>query len=48
MLIWFWRWSDGSEDEEDKEYLIKVEAMPINVYYGSGNGGSARVYFMCI
>ena len=40
--------ADGSDDEEDKENLIKVEATPINVSARSGDGDVARVDFVRI
>ena len=40
--------ADDSGDEEEKEELIKVESMSINVYDRSGDGDITRVDFMNI
>ena len=39
---------DGSDSVEDKEYLIKFEAMPINISDRSVDKDSVRVAFMII
>ena len=43
----FW-FADGSRDEEDKEELIKVEYMSIDVSNRSGYGDFAKVDFVHI
>ena len=43
-MLQFWC-ADGSDSEEDKEELIKVEAMPIYVSVSSGDDNVARGCF---
>ena len=46
-MLQFWC-ADGSDSEEDKEELVEVEAMSINVYESSGDKDVSRVYLMII
>ena len=47
QTIQFW-FADGSESEEDKEELIKVEAISINVSGSSGNEDDSRTALVII
>ena len=46
-MLQLWR-PDGYDIEEDKEELIKVEDISINVSDRSIDGDVARVSFVCI
>ena len=45
LQLWY---ADGSESEEDKEELIKVEAISINVSGSSGNEDDSRTALVII
>ena len=46
-MLQFWC-EDGSYSEEDKEELVKVEAMSISVYDSSVDADVSRVYLMVV
>ena len=46
-MLQFWC-ADGSDSDENKEYLIEVEAMSINIFDISGDEDIARIAFMVI